>query len=576
MPSVFRLSTKRILFGSLVAAVLLAGVAAIFIPRHNSSASPVAATTRVMAGKLYKGVVRSGQVTLANLPTTHSAAAPSRVKTTPTNRPLKSAAQTAAYRKHALANPNSLPSAVAAAAPQGTNLYHTGNLPVLQNKHAGLTSVDGGGWYPPDQAIATSPSYVFEGVNSAMAVYNSTTYALLSGPTTPDTFFASVMQSGSTFADPQVTFDASRQRYLIAWLEIATGGNDYVDIAMSTTSSPLGSWHVYQVDPRVAGSDDFCDYETLGYDWFGMYFTCITFSISSGGFLGNNTFAASLDNMASGTLGTFAYYGSINNAHGGAYRISPAIEDGVPQAEWIAASDAGSGVTSSNLTLCALTNTQALGTATAPTLSCKNNALPQTYDDPFDAAQPGTGAGVYTGTGFKQITYRSGKLYFALPEAVNCSGNSHDGIYWGSVTPQLSTLAAHNPQQVSGIASGATEIGVQCHGNADAYMPTLIASSESDLTLVYNYSSSSVYPSIVFTGRANTDALGTMGQGSSRFVVSGTHSNDSGRWGDYSACALTTNGGSRGIIYCGGEYGGPNTVLGGFGWDTYLYTIRME
>jgi hypothetical protein len=571
-------ATRRFLIGGLVVAVLLAGAAAIFMPRFSANANlQRAKSTQALRGGMSHAAARQGTVNLATLPTAKTAAATKAVKSVATNRPRSTAAQLQAYRNKALSHPGSLPKGVSASAPIGPNIYHNGKIPVLQNTHAGLTSVDGGGWYPPDQAIAAAPGYVVEGVNNVIEVYNNT-YGAVAGPWTPDSFFASVKQSGSTFSDPQITYDATRQVFLFEWLEIAPGGNDYLDIAVSKSkaATPITNYYVYQVDARVPNSDYFCDYGTMGYDYWGMYVTCITFSLSTNGFLGNTTYAFSLDNMQAGSLGTFDYWYSVNNSQGGAYRISPAIEDGIPQAEWLLTSDAGYGITSNDLVLCAITNTQAIPTGTLPTATCVGNTMPTSYDDSIGAAEPGTSATVYAGDGFKQITYRNGRLYFAMPEAVSCSGNAHDGIYWGSIAPQLTTFSAHNPQWVNGVVSGYTEIGVQCYSNADIYMPTLIPSSENDVTLVYNYSSSSVYPSLYFTGRSNTDTPGTMGQGSSHIVVAGTHSNDSGRWGDYSACAETTNGASRGIIYCGGEFGGSHTALGGFGWDTELYTIRME
>ena len=86
------------------------------------------------------------------------------------------------------------------------------------------------------------------------------------------------------------------------------------------------------------------------------------------------------------------------------------MEDGVPQAEWVSATDAGYGVTSSNLTLCSITNTHAVGTATVPTYTCSFNSLPLPYNDPNGAAQPGTSALVYSGYGYKQVAYRNGQL----------------------------------------------------------------------------------------------------------------------------------------------------------------------
>jgi len=575
----FGRSSLRIFIVSVLGLALIAGVTFSAFMARQSHANPKAANVlQKVGGGVSSAVVRTGTVNLATLATAPKTTAKPAPRTNKTDRPIKTPAQLIAYQKATLAHPGSLPQAVSATPPSGANIYNGGNLPVLQNKVAGLTSVDGGGWYPPDQAIAASPTNVFEGVNNVMEVYNTSLGAAF-GPWTPDSFFASVKQTNDTFSDPQISYDAQQRFWLISWLEITPSGNDYIDIAISknTSASPITNYNVYQTDPRIAGSDVFCDYDTMGYDYWGMYVTCTSFSLSTQAFLGNNTYAYSLANMLSGSLGTWDFFNSIQTDLGapGAYRLSPASEEGVPQAEWITASDAGLLTSTSNdLTTCAMTNTQAIHTGTLPTLTCSNSTLPLSYTDPIGAAQPGTTATVYSGVGFKQIAYRDGRLYFALPMTLTCSGKVHDGIMWADVTPQLTTLTANNPQHSNGIYANYTEQAYYCFSTGDLYMPTLEASIENDLTLVFNYSSPSVHPGIVFTGRANTDAPGTMGQtGASRNVVSGTASNNSGRWGDYSACALNPNGGT---VYCGGEFGGPNTVLNGTGWDTELYTIRME
>ena len=92
-----------------------------------------------------------------------------------------------------------------------------------------------------------------------------------------------------------------------------------------------------------------------------------------------------------------------------------------------------------------------------------------------------------------------------MPMALNCSGNAHDGILWVEVTPQLSTIAAHNPQFAAGIYSNYSEGAYLCYASADAYMPTLIASAENDLALVYNYSATTITPaSCTRAGRTPT------------------------------------------------------------------------
>jgi hypothetical protein len=61
--------------------------------------------------------------------------------------------------------------------------------------------------------------------------------------------------------------------------------------------------------------------------------------------------------------------------HCNAVEAGPAVEDGAPDAEWIIANnlDNPSALPSTNLTLCAATNTIGLTVATLPTLTCDFN-----------------------------------------------------------------------------------------------------------------------------------------------------------------------------------------------------------
>jgi hypothetical protein len=595
MSSRFNGATMRIIFSVLVGMSLVSTGAASALAQHRATASAVRAPQIVQGGISHAGV-RSGIVNLAKLPAASAAAIKAASQGAKAAPSLRTPTQLAAYQQYVRSHPSALPKATSAPAPTAgditRNTYGNGALPVLLSKGEGLNSSQPAGsalGASPDQAVAAAPGYVFEGVSGLMEVFN-TTYGQKYGPWTPDQFFASVMHSGDTFSDPQITYDPSRNKYLIAWLEIASNGaHDYLDIAISksSTPSPLGNFYVYQIDPTTI-SQNWANtailHPTLGYDYWGMYVTFIAIAISNGAGQGNRTFAFSLNNMLSGSLGGWDYWYSVLtdlNCPGScnpAYQISPTIEDGVPQAEWVLATDTVWDVVSSNLTVCAITNTHAIGTATIPTYTCMNTSLPQSYADPaFGVAQPGTNVTLNPGEGFKQIAYRNGQLYFAMPMAVNCSGVQHTGIYWAVVDPQLTTLAAYTPQYSNGIYSNHSQAGVWCYSNADAFMPTLMAGTEGDMTLVFNISSASIYPSIAYTGRAAADAPNTLGQGGAwKYVVQGTHSSGLGSsWGNYSACALTTNMTTRGILYCGGLWGGPNTSLD-TGWDTELYAMRME
>jgi hypothetical protein len=600
----FNRALAKVLAGGLLGLALVSAGASNVFGLQAAPAKSGGKHTQILQGTPIRGAVRSGEVNLATLPPATpamlqaSAAASGRIPAPYLAR--QTAAQQDAYRQWALAHPGALPKASGGPAPSthDPKTYGNGVGPVLLSSHDGLNSVDGGGLSAtPDPALAAAPGYLLEGVNNVMEVY-STTYAMKYGPWTPNQLFKSVMYSGDTFRDPQITYDAERSRYLIAWLEISpkTGTNllgyDYIDLAISNTStpSPLTNFRVYQFAAIWIGGRSaytYCDYPTLGYDYWGVYITCMIGSVVDGSFLGNAALGFSINRMLSGTLDGIWWDNVLTDLSCGtgcyypAHYLSPTIEDGVPQAEWVTATDALYSVTSQNQTVCAITNTHALDAIPSgahPTFTCVYTTLPLSYADPNPAVEPGTDQTLNFPLGYKQVAYRNGQLYFAMTMILTCNGNVHDGVLWAAITPQLTTLAANTPQHINGVVDAYSQAGAFCYSDADVFTPTLIADTEGDMTLVFTYSnSSSIYPSIGFTGRTAADAPGTMDQGTGGApVVVGSQSTSIGNpyWGGYSTCALLTNLVTRGIVYCVGEYGGTHTPTGG--WDTELYAIRTQ
>lgn len=433
---------------------------------------------------------------------------------------------------------------------------------------------------------------------NVVAIYNPS-YTLLAGPYATSTVFQSVMLNGDFFSDPQITYNAERVHWVIAYLELTSCGSNcishgYIDVDVSKTISPIGvptNYNVYRFDVNLNNDGEYCDYPTLGMEYWNIYVTCATFgtnaNASPGAFLGNRTFMFNKTDLYGGvTSPHWGWFFSINNdlnCGSGAgtcplFRLAPAIEDGAPGVEWVVGTDAGylSGSTSTNLTLFAITNPNAISTSHLPTGTYIQGNLLGSYGDPPGAQQPGTSSLVSTGAGIKQFMYKGGRLSFAFTTAVNWNGDSatRSGVYWTDIEPFLTTVAAHNPQWVAGFNNH--QQGYFGYVGAYTYMPTMFPSDEGDSSLVFNYSSTTVDPSIVYTGRMADDALGTMGQGASFFVVSGSNPNGSGRWGDYSACALNVQPTTRTFVFCGGEYGGSQASATGVGWNTYLYTLRMN
>jgi hypothetical protein len=560
----FRKTMQRAAITALIGAALVVAAATSLVAA-NGTHSQSTSKTSTLHGSAIKGI-SVGTVNVSHLAVGKAVSGQSLPLLTP-----KTAAQQAAYQRYMLAHPSLLPAARGVAAPSSSaSFVGPSKIPLVYKSANGLSSVDSGcGCTPPDQATGINNLYMLEGVNNVFQI-NNINLAKVAGPFQASTFFSGA--AGFFFSDPQITYDAERAVWFITWLEVKNDeSTDSIDIAVSTTGNPLGSYHVYKVG---APGGTIFDYDTLGYEYWDMWLTFPAFSGAAGhAFLGNYIVTLDINNMLSGAgAGGFIYSNltvGVNGTPSPAFRLSPATEDGVPAAEYVNASDAGYGVTSTDMTTCAFTNTHFVATGVAPVASCVATAMAAAYDDPVNADQPGNPNTVEAGVGWKQIRYQGGHLYFAMPILINCSGTVEDGLLWQEDTPRLNTAS---PQAITGVDN--YQAGYWCfNGHVDSYMPTAYPDSEGDIALVYNLSSnvSSIFPSIGFTGRQEADALGLMGQGGNNAaIVVGTATNLTTRFGDYSACALQINSVARGIVYCSGEWGSSN------GWNTWNYALRMQ
>ncbi len=562
-------------------------------------------------GKTPLHFTRMAQVDWATMPkVTQSTSASAHGKQVATDLDRMTPSQRAAYINKLKSGAVKAPFAPAQPLPQGArgtnvpgpnfdcNNYQS--LPCAPYGFNGQNSTVSGGWYPPDEALAANSSQVMEGNNNVFSVY-SFTGTQIYGPTSSFTFFAPLLHSGDVLSDPQMFWDASRIHFIIVEIEIGSNGSggtqDYYDIAVSTGQNvTLTSAHFYEyqfnANVNVGGTANWCDYPTLGSDYWGLWLDCVAFSQASSSFLGNAVFALDKTNLYKDASTPVDFWTQIplgsQASNAPAYRLSSAVEDGTPDAEFLIATDAGYGGPFTEMTTVAFTDTAALNAGKLPAATFVIDSLPVSYTDGVGAAQPGTSDLLYQGYGTKMVEYKAGNLYFALTTAVN-SGAS-DGVYWAETEPQLSGLNPSSPQSQVVEPSIIKQAAIWSYGSgAYAFMPTFEGSSEDDAVLVFNYtninSGSTTYPSIVYTGRRATDPLSTMGDGGqSNYVPGAIGSNPGsggggtspGRWGDYSGCALALNLTSRGTIFCGGEYGGPDSSAGGSGWDTYIYGLRVE
>jgi hypothetical protein len=145
-----------------------------------------------------------------------------------------------------------------------------------------------------------------------------------------------------------------------------------------------------------------------------------------------------------------------------------------------------------------------------------------------------------------------------VSHAVNNGG--HSAVRWyefrapsGSVTPTV-------------FQQGTYDLNDGVH----RFMSSLAADKKNNIAMSYTVSSSSVFPTIGFTGRAISDPAGTMG--AEQIVITGTGSqvDTSNRWGDYYQMALGTDACT---FVTTGEYYTSNSS---FNWSTRNATLKFS
>jgi len=102
------------------------------------------------------------------------------------------------------------------------------------------------------------------------------------------------------------------------------------------------------------------------------------------------------------------------------------------------------------------------------------------------------------------------------------------------------------------------------------WMGSIAMDSAQDIALGYSVSSSSLFPSISYTGRIATDPLGTMETEASIVSGTGSQTDTSNRWGDYTSMAL--DAADDCTFWYTDEY---YTVTATFDWSTRLASVKF-
>ena len=308
---------------------------------------------------------------------------------------------------------------------------------------------------PPDQGMCAGNGYVVEAVNDVLNVFNTSGQSVLPDNTAtnivggsprnvnhavdlnsfygyPPAINRSTGIRGQFVTDPSCLYDAATQRFFVVVLTLevvpTTGAFttvNHLDIAVSQTSNPAGTWNIYRVDVTNDGSNIggtnpgpyLGDYPHIGADANGFYITTNAYPWNANGFAGAQIYAFSKAQLAAGAANVTMQHldttgmvnapsdagstqpgftvwpaqsspGQFNTDNGGTeYFLSSNAADEATHPK----AGTGGNYVSNQIVLWTLTNTSSLNSAT-PSLGLGTKLLGVgTYAIPPKQKQPGAG-----------------------------------------------------------------------------------------------------------------------------------------------------------------------------------------
>lgn len=403
-----------------------------------------------------------------------------------------------------------------------------------------VVSFDGlgvGGGYtpnaaPPDTNGAVGATQYVQWVNESFAVYSKTTGAKVYGPAAGNTLFQAL---GSTHpcavnndGDPIAQYDKAAGRWVLTQFSVTSGSSKgyWQCVAVSTTSDATGSYNVYGFN---YGTVQFNDYPKIGM-WNTGYYT--TYNIFNNGstFAGSKLCAMDRTSMLNGATASQVCF-QLSSAFGG---VLPADIDGAT------APPAGS----PEYFLAFGTNSLLLWKLSSVNFTSGTGTLSSPVTVPvasFAAACSGGGTCIPQAGTTQKLDSLADRLMYRL--AYRNFGDHEALVVNHAVTAGTSVgVRWYELRDLSSATPTVYQQGTFAPDSNYRWMGSAAMDSAGDLAIGYSVSSSSMNPSIRFTGRAPTDTLGTLGT-PEIVIKDGTGSQTIGlsRWGDYSALSIDPN-----------------------------------
>ncbi len=407
---------------------------------------------------------------------------------------------------------------------------------------------------PSDVNADVGPNNVIQMINNSSSsyfhVYNKSLGSLASHA------LLSSLTGVAGGGDPVVLYDALADRWLMSEFN-STGANRFF-VAVSTTNDPLGTWFTYTYTLT-----QFPDYPKYAV-WNNMYIVTSNESTPA-------IYALPRANMLAGTAGTIVRFSVPSEPTIGFQACTPvnfsggtAPPAGAPGMFMRMTDDGwGAGLTDrlEMWTINYNSTTPASSTINGPT-NLATSAFDSnlcSYNTLNCIPMPGGGTmDPIIQVLMNRIQYRNigGYEAIACDHSVDVANNDHAGIRW------------YELHRTGGIANpwSIYQQGTYAPDAAHRWMGAIAINNNGDIGLAYNVSSSTVYPSIRYTGRYVSDPLGQM-TFAETIVVAGSAANSSNRWGDYNSLDVDP---SDGTSFYGTACYNPTTS-----WRTRLFKFSF-
>ncbi len=442
----------------------------------------------------------------------------------------------------------------------------------------------GHGCNPPDMAVAASPQWVLQGVNTSFEVLDTSGNVQPGWPVNAQTFFNVPLDTNADgtpcdtahgsrpfLSDPRAVYDPVDHRFWAAELQAAgvpalgIAGDcplkSAIWVAVSQTSNPNGRWNVYEFNTML-DPGFFNDYTQIGLDRQAVYVSANMFQIDANGNVTGfyaELFEGNKSQMERGraSFTPDAFFNLQATGPGTTSSTGPFLADTVQPAVNLDSS-AGDGETFVDTIdgpdpvnghfcgflgggfdqSCSGLAVWKLNNPTAHDMGGPAPTLTGTYvpTKPFVVAPASTQPSCSQCVDSNDlripatVMLRNGSLYAAWGTAIDNGTNVVPGIEWARV--DLSLL---------GQEDAATTRYFNLSGDASASYPALMPDAQGNVLMVYDRMSSTVFPEIRYivkpAGDGNFEGTGALlkaGEGSYRPALCG-HAIPVCRWGDYEA-----------------------------------------